>query len=76
MDHRVVPQQRNNRFMMATAFSLAIGFVFILEGIMPFLFPGTWRNAMTQIINQNDKTLRIYGLISMLIGLAWLYLNR
>jgi len=61
---------------MSHSLWMAFGLVFILEGLMPFLLPGTWRRMMIQITLQNDKTLRIFGLMSMLIGLAWLYLMR
>lgn len=69
----MLPRMEKNN--MSEGFTIAIGFVFILEGFMPFLFPGTWRSAMQQVINQKDKSLRLYGLISMLIGVAWLYLT-
>lgn len=52
----------------------AIALVFVLEGLLPFLAPRSWRRAMQQIIIQPDKTLRTFGLISMLIGLSLLYL--
>jgi len=52
----------------------ALGLVFILEGLLPFLVPRVWRRAMHQMMMQDDKTLRIVGLVSMLIGLGLLYL--
>lgn len=57
-------------------FLIAISLVFVLEGLMPFLLPHVWRRAMAQMIIQNDKTLRTFGLVSMLIGLVLLYLTR
>lgn len=52
---------------------IAIGLVFIIEGLTPFLMPGAWRRAMQQAVSQNDKTVRMFGLVSMLVGLGFLY---
>jgi uncharacterized protein len=46
----------------------------IFEGIMPFLTPSKWKDTMRQAINLSDGQLRFLGLISMLIGLALLFL--
>lgn len=55
---------------------MAFGLLFIIEGLMPFLLPRAWRRLMQQMIIQNDKTLRAFGLVSMLIGLGLLYYIR
>lgn len=52
----------------------AIALVFVIEGILPFLLPKFWRRGMSQMVVQQDKTLRVMGLASMLIGLGLLYL--
>lgn len=52
---------------------MALGLVFVIEGITPFLAPRLWRHAMQQMFIQSDRTLRIFGLVSMLIGLGLLY---
>jgi len=54
----------------------AIALVLVIEGMMPFLSPDGWRQAMIQAGRLNDKTLRIIGLCSMLIGVIVLYLSR
>ncbi len=51
----------------------AVCLVFVLEGILPFLAPQMWRNMMQQMITQSDKALRMFGLVSMLIGIGLLY---
>lgn len=51
-----------------------IGLVLVLEGIMPFLSPRVWKRFMRGMLDLDDKTLRVVGLISMLAGLAVLYL--
>lgn len=58
---------------MLQFFMMAVGLVFVIEGLLPFLIPQWWRRLMAQMVIQNDKTLRIFGLISMLIGLGLLY---
>ena len=57
-------------------FLSALGLVFVIEGLMPFLAPNLWRKAMQQMTLQNNSSLRIFGLINMLIGLLLLYVLR
>lgn len=52
----------------------AICLMLVIEGIIPFLYPKRWRNMVEKIALVNDKTLRITGLISMLVGTTLLYL--
>ena len=56
-------------------YELAIAFclVMILEGILPFLYPHRWRRMVEQLSVIDDSTLRIIGLISMLLGTLGLY---
>ena len=56
-------------------FCLVLGLVFVFEGILPFLVPHLWRRMMEAMIMQENKMLRIFGLGSMLVGLAILYLT-
>lgn len=46
----------------------------VLEGIMPFLSPGRWRNMANMMAQVNDRAMRVMGLISMLIGAGLLFL--
>jgi len=55
-------------------FWVAIALLFVIEGIWPFLSPGGMREALRLMVEQDDRTLRLAGLISMLSGLALLYL--
>ncbi|EKD54392.1 MAG: hypothetical protein ACD_60C00087G0004 [uncultured bacterium] len=55
-------------------FLMAIALVFVLEGLLPFLAPHLWRRVMQNMLIQPDKTVRMIGLVSMLIGLGLLYL--
>lgn len=52
----------------------AVALVLVIEGIMPFISPGSWRQTMLQAGKLEDKTLRILGLVSMLVGVIFLYL--
>jgi uncharacterized protein YjeT (DUF2065 family) len=61
---------------MSNTLFMAVGLVFVLEGLMPFLAPHFWRKAMQQMLLQNDKTLRTFGFVSMLIGLGFVYFFR
>jgi len=45
----------------------------VLEGVIPFLYPQRWRSLVQQLAQVDDRTLRIFGLISMLSGTALLY---
>jgi uncharacterized protein YjeT (DUF2065 family) len=56
--------------MIWSIFISALGLLFVFEGILPFLSPIFWRRVMQQVYLQNDKVLRIMGLVSMLVGLA------
>lgn len=61
---------------MRHLFFMAIGLVFVLEGLLPFLAPHIWRKVMQQMLLQDDRALRVFGLVSMLIGLILVYLFR
>lgn len=54
----------------------ALGLVLVIEGIFPFLSPGRVRETLNQILQMDDRTFRILGLSSMLIGLVVLYFVR
>ncbi|MBN1684855.1 MAG: DUF2065 domain-containing protein [Gammaproteobacteria bacterium] len=55
---------------MLYSFIAAIGLVFIFEGMLPFLAPNFWRYAILKLTQKTDRELRIYGFISMLLGMA------
>jgi uncharacterized protein len=40
---------------------LALGFVLVLEGIGPLLFPNKWRRYLQEISEQNQTVLRRLG---------------
>jgi uncharacterized protein YjeT (DUF2065 family) len=53
---------------------IALCLVLVIEGIMPFVSPSQWRQALGLLIQMDDKKIRTMGLISMLVGTALLYL--
>ncbi|MDP3137681.1 MAG: DUF2065 domain-containing protein, partial [Burkholderiaceae bacterium] len=48
----------------------------VIEGILPFLVPGVWRETFRRLIEMSDGQIRFIGLTSMLAGLLLLYLAR
>ncbi|MDD3608872.1 MAG: DUF2065 domain-containing protein [Halothiobacillaceae bacterium] len=54
----------------------AFALVLIIEGLLPFLSPRGYRQAVEQMASQSDTALRIVGLVLMLAGLGALALIR
>tara|TARA_R110002124_G_scaffold63930_3_gene174965 strand:- start:6780 stop:6968 length:189 start_codon:yes stop_codon:yes gene_type:complete len=54
---------------LAKAFCLML----VLEGVMPFLAPGRWRNMAALLAQVDDRSMRMMGLFSMLLGAGTLY---
>ncbi len=48
----------------------------VIEGIIPFLNPRRWRLLVSSLAVTDDRTLRLFGLFSMLLGTGLLYLIR
>lgn len=59
---------------MLTTFLLAFALMLIIEGALPFLAPGLWRDTFRRITQLSDGQIRFFGLTSMLIGLVLLAL--
>jgi len=57
-------------YELAQAFALLL----VLEGLMPFLAPGRWRQLAAKLARIDDKSMRIAGGVSMLAGVALLFL--
>jgi len=57
-------------YELAKAFCLML----VLEGVMPFVAPGRWRNVAEKLAQVDDRSMRIIGLVSMLIGAGALFL--
>ena len=48
----------------------ALALVMVIEGLMPFLMPQRWREVMQRVAMQDDRSLRVMGLVSIGIGLV------
>lgn len=59
--------------MMVLDLLAALCLVLVIEGIMPFLAPSSWRNMMLTVAQADDKNIRILGLVSMLLGAGLLF---
>ena len=49
---------------------VAFALMLVIEGILPFVAPRAWREAMRRIAELSDGQLRFIGLGSMLAGLV------
>lgn len=56
------------------ALLLALSLMFVIEGLLPFLAPNLFRRLLLQVASQEARELRVAGLVSMLSGVALLYL--
>ncbi|MCL5668718.1 MAG: DUF2065 domain-containing protein [Gammaproteobacteria bacterium] len=52
----------------------ALALLLVIEGIAPFLNPAGVRRLLLMINQMDDMSLRVTGLVSMLLGLGLLYL--
>lgn len=53
---------------------VATALLLVFEGIIPFLSPALMRRALAAMGAMDDQTMRISGLVSMVIGVVVLYL--
>lgn len=50
----------------------ALALMLIIEGLLPFLAPGLWRETFRRITELSDGQVRFVGLSSMLCGVLLL----
>lgn len=53
---------------------IAFSMLLVIEGIIPFLYPQRWKNMVQALAEIDNKSMRVMGLISMLLGTGLLYL--
>jgi uncharacterized protein YjeT (DUF2065 family) len=53
-----------------------LAILLVIEGLFPFLNPARARRSFEQLARLADGELRIAGLVSMVVGLALLFLAR
>ena len=54
----------------------ALALMLVIEGLLPFFSPGTWRTVFERATRMSDGQIRFLGLSSMLIGIILLTLLR
>ena len=52
---------------------VALCLVFVIEGMLPFISPHTWRRYLISVLQLNDHQIRMSGLFCMLLGTLALY---
>ncbi|HEY3634214.1 MAG TPA: DUF2065 domain-containing protein [Caldimonas sp.] len=52
----------------------AVALLLIVEGLLPFLAPSSWRRIFERALQMSDGQIRFLGLVSVLCGLAMLLL--
>jgi uncharacterized protein YjeT (DUF2065 family) len=57
-------------------FLVALGLVFVIEGIVFAAFPDATKRAVTAVLETPDAVLRIVGLASAVLGLLLVWLIR
>ena len=60
--------------IMLNTLLIAFALMLVIEGMVPFLLPGVWRETFRKLIEMGDGQIRFIGLTSMLAGLLLLYL--
>ena len=61
---------------MLEELGVALALLLVLEGILPFLSPNLTRQSLAMMMEMDDKSLRMTGLICMIFGVILLYLVR
>ena len=54
----------------------ACALLLVLEGILPFVGPGRYKQLVAQIVRLSDNQLRAAGLTAMIAGLVLLFFVR
>jgi hypothetical protein len=55
---------------------IALCLVLIIEGIVPFLYPNRWKELVAMAAQVDDRTMRIMGFVSMMLGVVLLQIIR
>ena len=54
----------------------AVALVLVIEGMLPFIGPGRYKQLVAQIAQLGDNQVRTFGLVSMIAGLLLLFIVR
>ena len=61
---------------MTSSLLIAFALMLVLEGVVPFISPGIWRDTFRRLIQLSDGQIRFVGLTSMLAGIILLMVFR
>ena len=61
--------------MDGSTWLVALGLALILEGLLPFIAPGAWRQAFTQLMQMKDGQPRFFSLLALCAGLLLIWLT-
>ena len=61
---------------MMTEILTAFALFLVIEGMIPFVGPGKYRQIVAQMSELSDNSLRAVGLVTMIAGLLLLFLAR
>ena len=62
--------------MFWTEILTAVALVLVIEGMLPFIRPGRYRQLVAQIVRMSDNQLRLFGLGSIICGILLLFVVR
>ena len=62
--------------MYWTEILTACALILVLEGMLPFVRPGRYKQLVAQIVRLSDNQLRTAGLTAMVAGLVLLFFIR
>ncbi len=57
-------------------FLVAVGLVFVIEGIVFAVLPGMTKRAMSHVLETPDSVMRTVGIVSAVIGVLLVWLVR
>jgi len=52
---------------------VGLAFYLVIEGLMPFLNPKLWKKTLLEALQLPENSLRVFGAISITLGIALLY---
>jgi len=55
---------------------LALALMLIIEGLMPMLFPETWREIFLNLTKYRNGQIRFFGFLSIILGIILFLLAR
>ncbi|MEL0055981.1 MAG: DUF2065 domain-containing protein [Methylophilaceae bacterium] len=48
---------------------VALGLMFIIEGLLPMLFPDVWRSTFIKVTQYKSGQIRFFGFLSIIFGI-------